>query len=101
MTDDRPGVLFDVDGTLLDTNYLQVLAWAEALRDTGYRDVTMSAVHRAIGIGSEELVQRLTGGDDPATVEAKADATSRCGSRSAPSPVPPSCWRPAPTAGCG
>src|SRR5918912_997155 len=23
----RPGVLFDVDGTLLDTNYLQVLAW--------------------------------------------------------------------------
>jgi beta-phosphoglucomutase-like phosphatase (HAD superfamily) len=27
MPDLRPAVLLDVDGTLLDTNYLRVLAW--------------------------------------------------------------------------
>ena len=27
----RPAVLFDVDGTLLDTDYLQVLAWWQAI----------------------------------------------------------------------
>lgn len=68
-----PGVLFDVDGTLLDTNYLQVLAWAQAFRDTGHDGVSMSALHRAIGIGSEELVARLTGGEDQATVDAKSE----------------------------
>ena len=26
------GVLFDVDGTLVDTNYLHVVAWWEAFR---------------------------------------------------------------------
>ncbi len=31
----RPGVLFDLDGTLVDTNYLHTLAWWRALRDAG------------------------------------------------------------------
>lgn len=65
----RPGVLFDVDGTLLDTNYLHVLAWWQAFRDTGH-DVGMWTLHRSIGIGSEELVQRVLGQPDDATVEA-------------------------------
>lgn len=73
VTDLHPGVLFDVDGTLLDTNYLQVLAWAQAMRDTGHDGVAMSALHRAIGIGSEELVAHITGGEDQATVDAKAE----------------------------
>ncbi len=76
VTDLQPGVLFDVDGTLLDTNYLQVLAWAQALRDTGHEDIAMSALHRAIGIGSEELVQHVTGDEDPAAVDAKAERYS-------------------------
>jgi HAD superfamily hydrolase (TIGR01509 family) len=59
----RPGVLLDVDGTLLDTNYLQVLAWWQAFRDTGHDDVPMAACHRAIGIGSAELVTHLLGED--------------------------------------
>jgi phosphoglycolate phosphatase-like HAD superfamily hydrolase len=66
----RPGVLFDVDGTLLDTNYLHVLAWWQAFRDTGHDDVGMWTLHRAIGIGSEELVQRVLGHPDEETVEA-------------------------------
>jgi HAD superfamily hydrolase (TIGR01509 family) len=61
----RPGVLLDVDGTLLDTNYLQVLAWWRAFRDTGHDDVSMADCHRAIGIGSAELVTHLLGDDVP------------------------------------
>lgn len=30
-----PAVLFDLDGTLIDSNYQHVNAWAEALRDVG------------------------------------------------------------------
>ena len=59
----RPGVLLDVDGTLLDTNYLQVLAWWQAFRDTGHPEVSMADCHRAIGIGSAELVTHLLGDD--------------------------------------
>ena len=50
----RPGVLFDVDGTLLDTNYLHVLAWWQAFRDAGHEGIDMASVHRAIGIASAE-----------------------------------------------
>ncbi len=70
----RPGVLLDVDGTLLDTNYLQVLAWWRAFRDTGHPEVSMADCHRAIGIASAELVPRLLGDDAADTadvVEAK------------------------------
>ena len=61
----RPGVLLDVDGTLLDTNYLQVLAWWRAFRDTGRPEVSMADCHRAIGIASAELVAHLLGDDVP------------------------------------
>ena len=43
MPDLRPAVLLDVDGTLLDTNYLHVLAWWQAFEDTGRGPVAMSA----------------------------------------------------------
>jgi HAD superfamily hydrolase (TIGR01509 family) len=70
MSDQRPGVLFDVDGTLLDTNYLHVLAWWQAMNDAGHEDVSMAAIHRSIGIASEGLVERLLGHDDDKAVEA-------------------------------
>ncbi len=66
----RAGVLLDVDGTLLDTNYLHVLAWWRAFRDTGHQDVTMAQLHRAIGIASEVLTEELLGHVDEDTVEA-------------------------------
>ncbi|MBM7805437.1 HAD superfamily hydrolase (TIGR01509 family) [Geodermatophilus bullaregiensis] len=69
--DKRPGVLLDVDGTLLDTNYLQVLAWWQAFRDTGHDEVSMADCHRSIGIGSEELVVHLLGDDADDVSEAK------------------------------
>ena len=66
----RAGVLLDVDGTLLDTNYLHALAWWQAMRDGGVEGVTMTDCHQAVGIGSDELVRRLAGRDDDAVVEA-------------------------------
>jgi HAD superfamily hydrolase (TIGR01509 family) len=65
-----PGVLFDVDGTLLDTNYLHVLAWWEAMRDAGHEHVSMAAIHRTIGIASEGLVEHLLGHEDQRAVDA-------------------------------
>ncbi|MET7368192.1 HAD family hydrolase [Streptomyces sp. NPDC005566] len=52
--------LFDVDGTLVDTNYLHVISWWEAFRQAGHT-VAMTAVHRAIGLGSADLVEHLLG----------------------------------------
>jgi HAD superfamily hydrolase (TIGR01509 family) len=54
------GVLFDVDGTLVDTTFLHAVCWAEALRQHGHV-VTMADVHHSIGMGSEELLSRLLG----------------------------------------
>ena len=72
MATNRAGVLFDIDGTLLDTNYLHVLAWWQAFRDAGH-EVAMWRLHRAIGIGSEELVQRLLGRPDDKVVPAHSE----------------------------
>jgi HAD superfamily hydrolase (TIGR01509 family) len=69
----KPGVLFDVDGTLLDTNYLHVLSWRQAFVDTGHDGVTMARIHRAVGIGSEGLVERLLGHEDARAVDAHAE----------------------------
>ncbi|WP_168582933.1 HAD family hydrolase [Gephyromycinifex aptenodytis] len=69
----HPGVIFDVDGTLLDTNYLHVVAWIRALRAHGHHDVTMQAVHGAIGIASGDLVEHLTGAADEAISQAHSD----------------------------
>ncbi|MGC9665633.1 HAD family hydrolase [Planosporangium sp. 12N6] len=56
------GVLFDVDGTLVDTNYLHAVTWWEALRQAGYT-VPMARIHRAIGMGSDKLLDHLLGPD--------------------------------------
>ncbi|MBO1756488.1 HAD family hydrolase [Allobranchiibius sp. CTAmp26] len=65
----RPGVLFDVDGTLLDTNYLHVFTWWKALQEAGYDDVSMTQIHGAVGIGSAQLVSHLTGEENKEVVE--------------------------------
>jgi HAD superfamily hydrolase (TIGR01509 family) len=60
----RPGVLFDVDGTLCDTNYLHALAWSRALREAG-EWAPMNAIHRLVGMGGDQLLPQLLGHDSP------------------------------------
>src|SRR5665213_2829040 len=66
----RPGVLFDVDGTLIDTNYLHCLAWSRAFRDAG-EWAPMNAIHRLIGMGGDQLVSEILGHDSPDAVAAR------------------------------
>jgi HAD superfamily hydrolase (TIGR01549 family) len=66
------GVLFDIDGTLLDSNYLHVLAFWQAFRDNGH-EVAMWTLHRHIGMGSEELVQQVLGKADDGVVQAHSE----------------------------
>ncbi|MBP1134820.1 HAD superfamily hydrolase (TIGR01509 family) [Arthrobacter sp. PvP023] len=54
----RRGVLFDVDGTLVDSCYLHTLAWWQAFRESGL-DVPMASIHRSVGMGGRELLDRL------------------------------------------
>jgi HAD superfamily hydrolase (TIGR01509 family) len=56
-------VLFDVDGTLVDSNYLHTLAWSRAIRAAG-EWAPMNAVHRLIGMGSDSLLEALIGRTD-------------------------------------
>jgi HAD superfamily hydrolase (TIGR01509 family) len=55
-------VLFDVDGTLVDSNYLHALCWWEAFTQAGH-DVPAVRIHRAIGMGSDQLLDALLPGD--------------------------------------
>ena len=55
---DRPTVLFDIDGTLVDTNYFQAVAWFRAFSQSGYQ-VAMVDVQRHIGQGSSQLIDEL------------------------------------------
>ncbi|MFD5904660.1 HAD family hydrolase [Streptomyces microflavus] len=66
--------IFDVDGTLTDTNHLHVVTWWEAFRQAGHT-VPMPDIHRAVGLGSGDLIERLLGpGRDPAQESAISSA---------------------------
>ncbi len=56
------GVLLDVDGTLVDTVYLHVVAWHQALLEHGVV-VPAAGVHAAIGMGGDRLVAWVAGDD--------------------------------------
>lgn len=54
--------LFDVDGTLTDTNHLHVTCWWEALRQAGHT-VPAYSIHQALGLPGEDLLDHLLGKD--------------------------------------
>jgi HAD superfamily hydrolase (TIGR01509 family) len=60
----KAGVLFDVDGTLVDSNYLHALSWSRAFRDVG-EWAPMNAIHRLVGMGGDQLVTELLGHECP------------------------------------
>jgi HAD superfamily hydrolase (TIGR01509 family) len=53
-------VLFDIDGTLVDSNYLHVTAWLRAFHDVNH-PVDAWRIHRGIGMGSSQLLADLLG----------------------------------------
>jgi HAD superfamily hydrolase (TIGR01509 family) len=59
-------VVLDVDGTLMDTNYLHTEAWGRAFEKAGHR-VPRAKLHREIGKGAGLLIHEFV--DDEEAVE--------------------------------
>lgn len=69
-------VLFDVDGTLVDSNFLHVDAWSRAFAELG-SPVDSWRIHRAIGQDSARLLESLAGGHDEEWTERAKDLHSQ------------------------
>ncbi|BBY31670.1 HAD family hydrolase [Mycolicibacterium sediminis] len=54
----NPAVLFDIDGTLVDTNYLHVHAWHRAFVEVGVQ-VESWRIHHRIGMDGGSLLEEL------------------------------------------
>jgi len=69
-------VLFDIDGTLVDSNYLHVYAWCRAFHEA---DVEVEAwrIHRSIGMDGSTLLKSLAGNADEDTRSQLKDLHSR------------------------
>ena len=65
-------ILFDIDGTLVDTNDMHVLAWEEALVTVG-ASFDRQVIHDQIGKGTDMLVPTLLPGADAAEQERLGD----------------------------
>ncbi len=68
MTD---AVFFDVDGTLIDNTYLQVIAWSRACRDFDL-NIDMAVLHRLFGMGADQFIPALLGHEQPGLAEAQS-----------------------------
>jgi phosphoglycolate phosphatase-like HAD superfamily hydrolase len=95
MSESVRAVLFDVDGTLVDTNYLHAVTWWEAFAQAGH-DVAMTDIHRAIGMGSDQLLDRLLPRDrgkdqDPPSAPRTARSTRPTGPGSDRCAARPTC----------
>lgn len=68
---DASAVLFDIDGTLVDSNYLHVYAWCRAFNEV---DIPVESwrIHRSIGMDGGRLLQSVAGdADDDVLDQAK------------------------------
>jgi HAD superfamily hydrolase (TIGR01509 family) len=82
-------MLFDVDGTLVDSNYLHVSAWQRAFHEVGV-GVETWRIHRCIGMDGTTLVRELSGDADEHTRSRIAELHSEHYRESAPllTPLP-------------
>jgi HAD superfamily hydrolase (TIGR01549 family) len=60
--DPRPAVLFDIDGTLVDSTYHHAIAWQRAF-DRHDITIPLWRIHRTIGMGGDKLVAEVAGED--------------------------------------
>jgi HAD superfamily hydrolase (TIGR01509 family) len=71
VSDNQHAILFDLDGTLVDSVYQHVRIWHDVLREHGYH-VAHHQVHKGIGLPSPRLLRWLIGravDDEQALVE--------------------------------
>jgi HAD superfamily hydrolase (TIGR01509 family) len=66
-------VVLDVDGTLMDTNYLHTEAWARAFEEVGHR-MPRVRLHKEVGKGAGLLIREFV--DDEETIEKIQDLHS-------------------------
>jgi HAD superfamily hydrolase (TIGR01509 family) len=69
-------VLFDIDGTLVDSNYLHVHAWCRAFHQVGV-SVEAWRIHRSIGMDGSTLLSTLAGEADDDTLSRAKDLHTR------------------------
>lgn len=53
-----PAILFDLDGTLIDSNYQHVNAWSETLLAAGIV-IPRWKIHRRVGMSGKSMIQEL------------------------------------------
>ncbi|MDT5008992.1 MAG: hypothetical protein QOH57_609 [Mycobacterium sp.] len=82
-TPSAPAVLFDIDGTLVDSNYLHVHAWVRAFHEVGI-GVDTWRIHRSIGMDGSTLVDTLSDGADDDVQDRLTDLHSRYYEESTP-----------------
>jgi phosphoglycolate phosphatase-like HAD superfamily hydrolase len=74
---DARTAILDIDGTLVDSNYLHVLAWHRAFAASGL-EVPAAKLHHHVGMGGDRYVAEVAGKDfDAEHGDAVRDAHSR------------------------
>ncbi|QIK79737.1 HAD family hydrolase [Sphingomonas piscis] len=66
-------ILFDIDGTLVDSNEQHISAWEDAFRDAGHR-FNRDAIHAQVGKGGDNLVPTLLPGISAGEVKQLGEA---------------------------
>ena len=54
-------MIFDADGTLVDSNDAHASAWLDALKEFGFSEVGYESVRKMIGMGGDKILPDLTG----------------------------------------
>jgi HAD superfamily hydrolase (TIGR01509 family) len=62
VTESPTAILFDIDGTLVDSNYLHAIAWRRSFVEHGH-DIPTAELHRRVGMGSDFFLRDLIGDD--------------------------------------
>jgi HAD superfamily hydrolase (TIGR01509 family) len=70
----RRGILFDVDGTLIDSSYIHTISWWGAFRQHGY-DIPMASIHHFVGMGGDRLVDSLLPDDRDKSLDSEVMAS--------------------------
>ncbi len=61
------GVIFDIDGTLVDSNEAHARSWVDTLHEAGY-DVPFDVIWPMIGMGGDKLLPSATGIESDSTL---------------------------------